>query len=238
MLESEGYISGIKNETHDVKTLVIEVAKHMDFIPGQYCMVSMPENKTFAKEWRPFTFVNIPEAENVELTVKRMGAFTTAMHGMHPGDKVLLKGPFGEQLKFDESIQDDVVFVAGGSGITPFMCAMRFAASRNLPNRIILLDSNKTVDDIIYRNELEELGKRENITVVHSLTKKIPQQWKGIRGRLNKDAILTHVRAPKEKLWYVCGPPPMVQSLREQLSSISVPEERLRIEDWQISGKG
>jgi len=238
MLEFEGHIAEIRNETYDVKTFVIEVTDQIDFIPGQYCMVSLHGNKTFVKEWRPFTFVNIPEAENVELTVKRIGAFTTAMHGMHLGDKVLLKGPFGEQLRFDESIQDDVVFVAGGSGITPFMCAMRFAASRNMPNRIILLYSNKTVDDIIYRDELEELGKRENITVVHSLTKNIPEQWKGIRGRLNKDVILTHVYAPQEKLWYVCGPAPMVQSLKEQLSGIGVPEERLRIEDWQIPGKG
>jgi NAD(P)H-flavin reductase len=238
MLEFEGHIAETRDETHDVKTFVIEVTNQIDFIPGQYCMVSLPGNKAFRKEWRPFTFVNIPKNEYVELMVKRMGAFTTAMHNMHPGDKLLLKGPFGEQLNFDESIKDDVVFVAGGSGITPFISAIRFAASRNMPNRIILLYSNKTVDDIIDREELEVLGKRENITVIHSLTKKIPEHWKGIRGRVNKDVILTHVDDPKEKLWYVCGPPPMVQSLKGVLGDIGVPEERLRIENWQIPGKG
>lgn len=237
-LESEGHIAEIRDEAPDVKTFVIEATNQIVFIPGQYCMASMPGNKAFQKEWRPFTFVNIPEDEHVELTVKRMGAFTTAMHNMHQGDKVLLKGPFGEQLNFNESIQDDVVFVAGGSGITPFMCAMRFAAAKNMPNKIILLYSNKTVDDIIYRDELEALGQRENITVIQSLTKKIPEQWKGIRGRLNKDAILSHVEGPKKKLWYVCGPPPMVQSVKEMLADIGVPEQRLRIEDWKIPGKG
>jgi len=237
MLESEGRVAEIRDETHDVKTFAIEVTNKIDFIPGQYCMVSMPANEAFQKEWRPFTFVNIPEDEYVELTVKRMGAFTKAMHRMHPGDKLRLKGPFGEQLNFDESIQDDVVFVAGGSGVTPFMSAMKFAVSRNMPNRIILLYSNKTVDDIICRDELDALGKRDNITVIYSLTKKIPEPWKGIRGRLNKDVILTHVDGPKEKLWYVCGPPPMVQSLKELLGDMGVPEERLRIEDWQVPGK-
>jgi len=238
MLESEGHIAETRDEAHDVKTFVIEVAKRIAFAPGQYCMVSMPENKGFQEEWRPFTFVSIPEDEYIELTVKRMGAFTTAMHNMHPGDKLRLKGPFGEQLNFDESVKDDVVFVAGGSGITPFMSAMRFAASRNMPNRIILLYSNKTIDDIIYKDELEALGQRENITVTHSLTKRIPAQWKGIRGRLNKDAILNHVESPKKKLWDVCGPPPMVKSVREMLADVGVPEQRLRIEDWQIPAKG
>jgi NAD(P)H-flavin reductase len=238
MVESEGRIVEVRDETHDVKTFVIRLTNKIDFIPGQYCMVSMPEEKAFEKEWRPFTFVNPPGEEHVELTVKRMGKFTTALHGMQQDDRLLLKGPFGEQLNFNESIQDDVVFVAGGSGITPFMSALRFAVSRGMPTRITLLYSNKTLDDIIYRRALEALDKRGNITVVFSLTKKIPKDWKGIHGRLDKDAIEAHVDRAKEKLWFVCGPPPMVESLRAILKDMGVLEERLRIEDWEIPGKG
>jgi NAD(P)H-flavin reductase len=238
MVESEGRITAVKDETHDVKTFVIDMMNKIDFVPGQYCMVSMPGNKALEEEWRPFTFVNIPEDEHVVLTVKRMGAFTTAMHRMEEGDKLVLKGPFGKQLNFDESIQDDVVFVAGGSGITPFYSAMRFAASRNMPNKILLLYSNKTEHDIIFREQLDALNERDNVTVIHSLTKEIPEGWKGIWGRVTSGAIIEHVDGPREKLWYVCGPPPMVQSLKEILGTLGVPEAKLRIEDWEVPGKG
>jgi ferredoxin-NADP reductase len=236
-VESEGAIISIRVETHDVKTFVLRLGKKFDFVPGQYCMVSMPANEQFKKEWRPFTFANTPDDEDIELTVKRIGVFTQAMHNLKVGDTLLVKGPLGEKLNFDDSVKDDVVFLAGGSGITPFMSAIRFAVSRNLPNQITLLYSNKTVDDIIYKDELEELSKRENLTVINSLTNDIPQGWEGSSGRIDRDMILSHVNQLNEKLWYVCGPPPMVEQLKKVLQEIGVPGENLRIEDWQLPGK-
>lgn len=237
MFESEGAIIGIRIETHDVKTFVLRLGKKLDFVPGQYCMVSMPANEPFKKESRPFTFSNSPDDEDIELTVKRTGTFTEAMHNLRAGDALLVKGPLGEKLNFDDSVKDDVVFLAGGSGITPFISAIRFAVSRNLPNQITLLYSNKTVDDIIYKDELEKLSKRENLTVINSLSNDIPQGWEGSRGRIDRDMILSHVNQLNEKLWYVCGPPPMVEQLKKVLQEIGVPDDNLRIEDWELPGK-
>ena len=237
VLESEGAIINIKVETHHVKTFVLKLGNKLSFVPGQYCMVSMPGNEQFKKESRPFTFANAPDDEDIELTVKRTGAFTEAMHNLKVADILLLKGPLGEKLNFNDSVKDDVVFLAGGSGITPFVSAIRFAVSRNLPNQITLLYSNKTVDDIIYKDELEELSKRENLTVINSLTKDIPQGWEGSRGRIDADMILSHVNQPNEKLWYVCGPPPMVEQLKKVIQELGVPDDKLRIEDWQIPEK-
>jgi ferredoxin-NADP reductase len=237
MHQTEGEIKEIRDETHDVKTFVLTVVNRLDFVPGQYSMVCMKEKEGFQKEWRPFTFVNIPEDEQVELTVKRMGKFTTTMHRLRPGDKLILRGPFGEELNFDETVIDDVVFVAGGSGITPFMSAIRFAVARNMQNDIWLFYSNKTIGDIIFREELDELNQRENIRVLHALTKEIPEDWNGLEGRLNKAAIASSLEEPAAKLWYICGPPPMVHAVREMIGEIGVPDDRIKSEDWQIPGK-
>ena len=239
MFEGEAEIMEVREETHDVKTFVMETAENIAFVPGQYCMISRPDNEKFRDEARPrpFTFSNIPHEDHVEITVKKTGGFTGAMHNMKVGDKLRLKGPFGEQLNFDESVKDDVIFVAGGSGITPFMSAIRYAASKELPNRIVLLNSNDTVDDIIYKDELDALSQNEKITVKNTLSGSVPKGWDGLQGRIDKNMILAQVEQPAAKLWYVCGPPPMVQDLNAILLEIGLSEDKIKSEEWQIPAK-
>jgi ferredoxin-NADP reductase len=238
MFESEAEIVEIKQETHDVKTFVLKTAENIAFVPGQYCMISIPDNEELGDEARPFTFSNNPGEDHVEITVKRTGSFTGAMHRLQKGAKLHVKGPLGEKLNFDESVKDDVVFVAGGSGITPFMSAIRYAVSKNLSNRIVLLYGNKTVSDIIYKDELNVLNEKENITVTNVLSGSIPEVWDGLRGRIDKDMILAQIDKPAEKLWYVCGPPPMVEDINKILLDIGLPEEKVMSEEWQIPSKG
>jgi ferredoxin-NADP reductase len=237
MIESEAEIVEVKEEARDVKTFVMTTREPIEFVPGQYCMVSIPDNELFSGEARPFTFSNTPLNNHIEITVKKTGGFTGAMHRLHVGDKLLIKGPFGKELIFDDSTKGDVVFVAGGSGITPFMSAMRYAVSKNLPHRIVLLNSNKTVDDIIYKDELDALNKKGNIRVINALSQAVPGQWDGLRGRIDKYMILSQIDQPAEKIWYVCGPPPMVEDLNQTLLEIGVAEDKIRTEDWQIPQK-
>lgn len=222
----------VKDETHDVKTFRLD--KKIDFIPCQYCLVSFPDDED---EKKPFTFSNSPTDDFTELTVKKMGNFTTKLHQLKEGDRLSLTEPKGEALNFDESVKDDVVFIAGGSGITPFMSALRYAVAKKLKNDIILLFSNRTKNDIIYREELEEINKLSNITVINTLSDQIPEDWHGEKGRIDKDMIEKYVDNPKEKLWYVCAPPPMVKAMKAILEDMNIPKDNWRIEDWEIAGK-
>jgi ferredoxin-NADP reductase len=237
MFEGDAEIVEIKQETHDVKTFVMKTGKNIAFVPGQYCIVSMPDHQEFSDEARPFTFSNIPQEDHTEITVKKTGSFTGAMHQLQVGAKLRLKGPLGEELNFDESVKDDVVFVAGGSGITPFMSAIRYAVSKEMPNRIVLLNSNDSVDDIIYKDELDALSQNENITVTNTLSMSVPEGWHGLHGRIDKDMILAQIDQPAAKLWYVCGPPPMVQDLNDILLEIGLSEDKIKSEEWQILSK-
>ena len=138
----------IIDETPDVKTFRLKSENNIDFIPGQYCMVSFPDDED---NKRPFTFSSSPtEKGYIDLTVKKMGVFTTKLYSLGIGDKLKIIGPNGESLNFDGSVKEDIVFIAGGSGITPFISALRYAAIKNLPNSITLLFSSKTEKDIIY----------------------------------------------------------------------------------------
>ena len=221
----------IKDETSDVKTFRLD--GKVDFISGQYCLVSFVDGD----DKRPFTFSSSPTKDYVEFTIKKMGEFTTKMYSLKLGDKLKIKGPKGDSLNFDESVKEDAVFIAGGSGITPFMSALRYAAAKNLSNKLVLLYSNRTEEDIIYKKELDLLDNNGNIKIVHSLTKDVSAEWDGEKGRISKEIIEKHVESISDKVWYICAPPPMVVAMKELLISMGVDKSNLRIEDWQIEGK-
>ena len=232
-----GTITEIKEETHDVKTFRLSPSKRIDFLPGQYCLVSFINNREFADEQRPFTFSSSPTEKNfIEITVKDMGGFTTALHRLAPGKRLLLDGPYGEKLNFDETVKENAVFLAGGSGITPFISAIRYSIAKNLQNKLLLIFSNRTEKDIIYREELSALN-RDNIKIVYALSDEIPEGWSGETGVISLEMIRRYVENPQEKLWYICGPPKMIDAMKEILRSMEISEKNLRIESWQISGK-
>jgi glycine betaine catabolism B len=233
-MEFDSRIIGTLLQTHDVMSLSLTKPDGFSYRPGQYCLVSIPGE--FAGQSRPFTFTSSPTDDHLGLAIKRMGLFTTALHALKSGDTLHISAPFGEQLSFDESIKDDVVFVAGGSGITPFMAALRYAGAKHLKNRLILFYSNRSEKDIIFRADLDQMDGK-TVKIVNTLTDEMPVSWKGERGFISEKLIRKYVPSPSRWLWYICGPPPMIDAMKKILSEMGVPQERLRIEPWQIPGK-
>ncbi|MFH1850005.1 MAG: FAD-binding oxidoreductase [archaeon] len=224
-----GTLREIRDETPDVKTFVIEVSD-VSFVPGQYCLVSLPGS---SDDSRPFTFANSPTLKGVvELTVKKMGRFTSALFGLRAGDIIEVGPAMGSALNYDESA--DAVFLAGGSGITPFMSALRYAKAKKIKRSLILIYSNRTEKDIIYRTELEGLSRIGNLTVVNTLS---DGGWAGETGRISRALVEKYVKDPCDRLWYICGPPPMTAAMKAMLEDLGIPKEKWRYEDWEIPGK-
>ncbi|MCX6777577.1 MAG: FAD-binding oxidoreductase [Candidatus Micrarchaeota archaeon] len=238
MADFVSQILSVRGETPDVKTFRLTKPQNFSFIPGQYCLVSFASKTDFGDETRPFTFSNSPTDSHIELTVKRMGKFTTALYSLAPGDRLNIFGPDGESLNFDDSIHDDIVLLAGGSGITPFMSILRYAVAKKLRNNFTLLFGSKSDSDIIYKKEFASMAKNNrNIEIIHVLP--CPENKPSSDcGFIDKEKILRHVPKPKEKLYYACGPPGMMSAMEPLLRSLGIPQERIRIEKWQIPGKG
>jgi len=239
MIQFTGEITAIKDQTHDVKTFTIKSPTDFNFISGQYCLVSFVDNEKFKDQRKPFTFTNSPTDKGfIELTIKKIGPFTTALFSLKIGDLLKIRGPIGKFLNFDETIKKDVVLIAGGSGITPFMSIIRYSLAKNLPNKIIMFNGNRTVDDIIFREDLEKIDDEEdNIKIINSLTRETSADWKGERGRIDKDMIKRYVNNLSKHLWYICGPPPMIKAMKAMLKELDLAEEDKRIDPWEIPGK-
>lgn len=208
-------------ETHDVKTFRFDVK--MDFMPGHFVMLKAGERS------EAFSISSSPTDKGfIELSMKMTGSeYKKTLEDAGIGDKFEIKGPYGHFF-LDKS--KDAIMIAGGIGITPFRCMARYAAAKRLPAKITLLYSNKTPDDIAFRDELGGLEKKnKNFKAIHTITRPEGSKWEGRTGRID-EAMIKSVPYWKNAVFYVCGPGAMIDGILELLKKIGVADENIRKE--------
>jgi NAD(P)H-flavin reductase len=234
----EGEILEIRQETHNVLTFKISAPEDFEFVAGQHCLVSFPDNKD---EFRPFTFSSSPTEKGfVELTIKKNKTFTTKLFTSQAGDKLIIKGPLGETFNFKEE-NKDMIFLSGGSGITPFMSIIRYVIAKNLDNKITMFNGNVTPKDIIYRKELEEIDKRQNLKIINVLNKpkdnpdNIVCACETKEGYICEAIVKAVVPDFSNHIWYICGPPVMVDAMEKMLDEMKVDKAKIKVDKWQLN---
>jgi ferredoxin-NADP reductase len=146
---------------------------------------------------------------------------------MH-GDKFELRGPIGGYFVWEpDGATEPLFLVAGGSGIVPLMAMLRLrhAAGSTVPAK--LLYSSRTIDDVIYRDELPHIGA----DVVQTLTRAQPPGWDGYARRVDIE-LLRDVAYPPERnpRVFVCGPTNFVEAVAEGLVALGHRPGRIRTE--------
>jgi ferredoxin-NADP reductase len=194
----------IRQITHDVKCFRIEKPSGYRFLPGQATDLSI--NKPgFEETLRPFTFTALNEDPYLEFTIKRYPdhhGVTDLLHQLVTGDQLIIREPWGAI-----AYNGPGYFIAGGAGITPFMAILRSLYRKKEIDDNILFFSNKTAEDIIYREELEKmLGKRASFI----LTREKKDGYEN--SHINKEFIIRHI-SDFNRHFYVCGPDQMVAEL-------------------------
>lgn len=207
--------------THDVKRFLIEKPKGYTFIPGQATDVSinLPEWKD---KLRPFTFTGINKWEHLELMVKiypKGSGVTKQMARMNAGDELIIHDVYGAiQYK------GPGVFLAAGSGITPFVAILREQNKLKQLHGIKLIYSNKTSEDVIIGEELQQMLKEEFISVYTR---------ENVVGFLDKhigrDFIIEHIQ-DFSRPFYICGPDKFVSDMVKILVDLGAKMEALVIE--------
>jgi ferredoxin-NADP reductase len=127
--------------------------------------------------------------------------------------------------------------IAGGSGVVPFrsMLRHRVSTSANVPTR--LLYSSRTLEDVIYRQELENFAERDGIDVELVLTRAQPPGWKGYGRRIDREMLDEVAWAPEERpLIYICGPTSFVETAAAALVDLGHDPVLIRTERFGPSG--
>ena len=232
------HVHAVVPETHDTKTLALcpedSSGPFLSRRAGQFATLRLKRFISWS-EPRPFTISCGPFADDLRFTIKRSGWFSTAVHGLRPGARVLVEGPYGVFCP-DFDREPNVVMIAGGVGITPFLSAIRHAHRSAPKAHIVLVWGNKTREDIIAADELEELTKVMWLRVVHVLSQEEAEagaateavSWE--TGLVTADLLKRHVE-PEGASWYLCGPPKMQKFVLAQLrAAFGIRPSRVRRE--------
>jgi ferredoxin-NADP reductase len=233
-------VKAIRPETPDVKTLTLALPDWTAHRPGQHYDVRLTAADGYSAQ-RSYSVASEPERTGeIDLTVERLadGEVSRFLAGtVAVGDRFEVRGPIGGYFVWDRSIGGPLLLVAGGSGVVPLMAMLRHRAAAGINDPARLLYSARTYEQIIYRDELERLGRADGLAISYALTRSQPPGWKGFARRID-DAMLKEVSGPlgPDALAYICGPTALVEVAADGLERVGLPAEHIRTERFGPTG--
>jgi ferredoxin-NADP reductase len=231
-----GTVVELTGETPRVKNIVLDLPDWAGHRAGQHVDVRLTAEDGYQAQ-RSYSIASGPEDGRLVLTVERLedGEVSTYLvDELRPGDKLELRGPIGGYFVWEESLGGPLLLVAGGSGIVPLRAMLRHRAAVNSDVPARLVYSSRSLEDVIYRDELETLAAEVTLT----LTREWPEDWSGRRGRVDT-ALLEAVAWPAAEMprIYVCGPTGFVEAVAESLVAIGHDPRRIRTERFGPTGR-
>lgn len=206
-------------EAEDVVTLRFKVDGDVpfSFVAGQY-VILYPEGRS-EPGGKAYTISSTPDDELIAITVKKIGKFSTALHELSVGAAVMMEGPMGSFFPEDQT--REIVFLAAGIGITPFMSVIRAYEKGNIlaQKKIFLFYSSKTKEDIVFFDELNAVSEKNGaLSVFHYVTRqrsndKHIQEFR----RIDIGSIRKKLRHLEGKDYFICGPIKFVADIRRAL---------------------
>jgi ferredoxin-NADP reductase len=229
-------VEDIRPETPRVKTLVLDVPGWQGHRAGQHVDIRLTAEDGYQAE-RSYSIASAANAERVELMVERLDDGEVSPYltdEARPGDQFEIRGPVGGYFVWDPSAGGPVLLVGGGSGVAPLMAMARQRAidGDEVPTR--LLYSARSLEEVVYRDELAELS-RDGFEVVYTLTREQPEGWTGYARRVDPE-LLTEVAPDGLALTFVCGPTPFVEAVAEAMVELGHDPYRIKTERFGPTG--
>lgn len=211
-------VKSIDHVTHDVLRIVTEKPEGFNFVSGQADNISI--NKSgWLNEERPFTFTNLPTNDFLEFMIKtypeHKGVTNELLH-LKPNDELVLHDVYGTI-----NYKGEGVFIAGGAGITPFISIFRNLKTKHQIGNNKLVFANKTKADIILENEFKELLGDAFVNILSD------EHIEGYHyGQITEEFLKANI-ADFNQQFYICGPPPMIKAIEEQLIHLGVHKDHI-----------
>ncbi len=236
MLRRPYLVAEVRRERGDTSTLVMQPDGHsgLRFSPGQFAWLTV-WGSPFKITGHPFSFSSSAATADghVEMSIRNLGDFTSAVSEVPVGTRVYLDGPYGAFTVGEPGHTH--VLIAGGIGITPMMSMMRTFADLGDRRTVILLYGNRDWESITFREELETLKARLSLTIVHVLQDP-PRGWTGERGFITAEMLARHLPLPyANHEYFICGPDVMMDAIESAVKGLGVPLSRYHSERYSFA---
>jgi ferredoxin-NADP reductase len=226
-------------ETARTKSIVLDLPAWRGHRAGQHVDVRLTAPDGYQAQ-RSYSIASGPEDSQLALTVERLDDGEVSPYlvdELGPGDELELRGPIGGYFVWEASIPGPLLLVAGGSGVVPFRSMLRHIAAVQSDVAVRLLYSSRSLNDVIYRDELMRLAAGGSADIRFTLTREWPQDWPGLRGRVD-GPLLEEVSWPpaQQPLIYICGPSGFVEAVSQTLVGSGHAPARIRTERFGQTG--
>jgi ferredoxin-NADP reductase len=226
-------------ETSRVRSLILDLPGWPGHRAGQHLDVRLTAEDGYQAQ-RSYSIASAPEDGHVAITVERLDDGEVSPYLVdeaRAGDRIEVRGPIGGYFVWEADRGGPLLLVAGGSGIVPLMAMIRHRAAAGSTVLGRLLYSSRSLENVIYRDELERLAARDDgLEVVHTLTRERPPAWSGYDRRIDAEMLAEVAWPAGEALAFVCGPTRLVESVATGLVALGYDFSRVRTERFGPTG--
>ena len=233
----KGIISRIRRFRDDVTLFRISLQAKVIFKPGQFLHLSVDEYLPgdFFPESRIFSIANAPGNEFLEILISPRGEFTKRMiHELQVGSEVWLKLPYGT-FNFEKSFDNDIVMIAGGTGISPFISLFENMLRNPYTFNSLSLYYGVRYDDlIIFEENLKIYRKRikgfNSCIYCENVDNRL---YSNREGKLPVVLIIQETLKLKSPDYYLSGPVPMILSFIDELKNRGIDPQKIFYDRWE-----
>ena len=219
--------------TFSVESFRFQPQERLSFLPGQFGQLIFDEQNRNNSELNKYlSFSASPSREYLEFT-KRLSQsrFSQSLKDLKIGDEVLLKGPLGNCIFKQEYKR--IGFLIGGIGITPVISIIEYVIQSRFNTDIFLLYSNRTEEEIAFKEELDYWQKlNKNLKVYYVITDCVPKDKNCIYGRIDQTLLLSKVDSIGERVFFIFGPPKMVEVMARLCETAGCSKENIKTENF------
>ena len=236
-------VAAVVAETSRAKTLVLDVPGWPGHLPGQHVDVRLTAEDGYQAQ-RSYSIASEPTRSALAITIERLDDGEVSPYltdALRVGDRIEIRGPIGGYFVWEPADGGPLFLVAGGSGVVPLMAMLRTRAAATPAHRAAtpatLLYSARSLEEVIYREELAAIAADPSVRIHYTLTRSRPQGWTGLTRRIDR-AILAEFAPPSalRPHIYVCGPTGLVESVGNLLVDLGHDPNRIKTERFGPTG--
>lgn len=193
-----------------------------DYLPGQFAFVS-----AYGIGESPFGLTSVSYRKNgIEFAIRQVGTVTAALHNLEPGDKLGVRGPFGNHFPLQDYRQKNIVIIGGGIGMAPLRPVINTILDHRADyGSMLIVNGARSPQDLTFAGEFETWAKSPN-TRVELTVDKGDGKWSG-RVALIPAVVEELAPSPHNTVAITCGPPIMIRFTLAALKKLGFANEQI-----------